>query len=52
MYEITTYDVLMEMMRREIINEELIDHLNRASLGASIPLKAKRKKGLSSHFVN
>lgn len=33
----TMYDALLKMMRREIINEELIDHRNRANKGLQSP---------------
>lgn len=46
----TTYDVLLEMMRREIINEELIEHRNRASRGLPPPQR-QRGRGPTSHLM-
>lgn len=36
-----TYDTLVEMMRSEIVNKELIDHRNRISMGLPPPQRER-----------
>lgn len=45
----TTYDALVEMMRSEIVNEKLIDHRNRTSMG--LPQPQMQRRGPVSHLV-
>lgn len=47
----TTYDALLEMIRQEILNEELKDHRNRASRGLPPP-QMQRGKGPTSHLMD
>ncbi|XP_022880635.1 uncharacterized protein LOC111397904 [Olea europaea var. sylvestris] len=47
----TTYDALLEMMRREIINGELIEHRNRASRGLPAP-QIQRARGPTYHLMD
>lgn len=46
-----TYDALLEMIRREILNEELKDHRNRASRGLPPP-QMQRGRGPTSHLMD
>ncbi|XP_022891812.1 uncharacterized protein LOC111406656 [Olea europaea var. sylvestris] len=47
----TTYDALLEMIRWEIINEELIENRNRANRGFS-PQQRQRARGPTSHLMD
>lgn len=47
----TSYNALLEMIRREIIYEELRDHQNRANQGLP-PLQMQRGRGLISHLID
>jgi len=47
----TTYDALLEMIRCEILNEELKDHMNRASQGLLSP-QMRRGRGPTSHLMD
>lgn len=46
-----TYDALLEMMRREIIKKELIDHRNRANR-VLLPQQRQCGKGPTSYLIN
>lgn len=46
-----TYDALLEMIRREILNEKLKDHRNRASQGLPPP-QMRRGRGPTSHLMD
>lgn len=47
----TNYDALLEIIRREIINEKLIDQRNRASRDL-LPPQRQHGRGPTSHLIN
>lgn len=49
--DLTSYDALLEMIRREIINKELRGHQNKTNQGL-LPPQMQRGKGSTSHLID